>query len=147
MNINEHIIRIDFSIAYCNSDSKPINGTEQEFVVLFNDNIISEEEVNKLINSGMYENDQRIVIMTKLQADNLLGITKEAAAKQLFVKLTYLKDCIIEEIRYEPNETLTELLNELKCLLKNYNTNNINECDKKYHELLKKYNKIINKQY
>lgn len=139
MNTNEHIKRISLTTAYCNSDSK------QELVILFNNNIISEEEVNKLINSGMYENDQRIVIMTKLQSDNLLGITKEVAAKQLFVKLTYLKDCVIEEIRHEPNETLTKLLNELKDLVINCNKNNVDEYEKRYYELLEKYNKIIDR--
>lgn len=64
-------MRIDFEVGCTTSDGKLVNGTEKKVCVLFNKTIISVDEVNKLISSGMYEFDNRIVVTTPTQADNL----------------------------------------------------------------------------
>lgn len=44
-----------------------------EHIAIFNCKVISEEEVNKLLKSGsfVYEHDDRIVVMSKKQYENL----------------------------------------------------------------------------
>ena len=68
-----NVMRIDFTTGIANSDGKLINGTEVDVSVLWNITVISEEEVRKLIDSGWYECDERIVVTTPRQADNLRG--------------------------------------------------------------------------
>lgn len=69
-----NVKRIDFSEGYTTSDGEFIDGMTNEITILFNITVISAEEVNELINSGMYEYDSRIVVTTPIQADNLRGI-------------------------------------------------------------------------
>lgn len=66
-----NVMRIDFEVGCCNSDGKLVPGTEHGVCVLYNNTIISEDEVQELIRSGMYEYDNRIVVTTPIQADNL----------------------------------------------------------------------------
>ncbi len=67
----ENVMRIDFTTGIVNSDRKLVRGTETEVCVLWNRTVITEDEVRRLINSGMYEYDNRIVVTTPVQADNL----------------------------------------------------------------------------
>ena len=121
MHRSEHIKRIDFTIACCNSDGEPVKGTEKELVVMFNDKIISVEEVHKLIDSGMYEYDERVVTITKIQADNLAGFTREEADimqqfdsnEEVFQSFKDFKDELIEEIRHETNSEKNKKLESL----------------------------------
>lgn len=69
-----NVKRIDFSEGYTNSDGEFIDGMTNEITILFNITVISVEEVRELISSGMYEYDNRIVVTTPIQADNLKGI-------------------------------------------------------------------------
>lgn len=64
---------IQFKSSVANSDGEPVKGTERDIVVMFNCTQITAEEVNELIQSGMYEYDQRVVVLT-------------------FTQYTYLKD-------------------------------------------------------
>ena len=67
---NLYIVEFDEVIPAQLSDYDPIHIPK---VVLFNNKVISEEEVNKLIEEGqfIYEHDERIVVMSKRQYTNL----------------------------------------------------------------------------
>lgn len=69
-----NVMRIDFSEGYTTSDGEFIDGMTEEITILFNPTVIYEDEVRKLINSGMYEYDNRIVVTTPTRADNLKSI-------------------------------------------------------------------------
>lgn len=71
-----NIARMDFISVCCDSDGKPVKGTERSVCILFNINTISTEEVYGLVDSGMYEYDERIIVTTPKQADNLRGVKK-----------------------------------------------------------------------
>lgn len=62
---------IQFTSSMANSDGEPVKGTERNIVVMFNCTQIAAEEVNKLIQSGMYEYDQRVVVLTPTQYNYL----------------------------------------------------------------------------
>ena len=67
----ENLKKIEFDSYTCTSDGLPVNGTRRPTVVMFNQTQISADEVNKLIKSGMYEYDNRVVVMTPKQAEFL----------------------------------------------------------------------------
>jgi hypothetical protein len=67
----ENILRIDFDTFTCNSAGEPIEGTGITYSILFNTNVISEEEVIELINASVWEYDNRIIITTPTRADTL----------------------------------------------------------------------------
>lgn len=67
----QNVRRIDFQTGMANSDGDLVEGTERDVCILFNKTVISAEEVRDLIESGMYEYDERVVVTTPLQADNL----------------------------------------------------------------------------
>lgn len=67
----KNVMRIDFETSIASSDGKPIKGTERGVAVLFNKTVITANEVRKLIDSGMYEYDNRIIVTTPTQANNL----------------------------------------------------------------------------
>lgn len=72
----ENIMRVDFEEGYTNSNGDFIDGMTNKMAVLYNKRIISYEEVCELINSGEYRYDNRIVVTTPTQADNLRGKRK-----------------------------------------------------------------------
>ena len=67
----KNVMRVDFEVGCCNSDGKLVPGTEQRVCVLYNSTVITEDEVQELLRSGMYEYDNRLVVTTPTQADNL----------------------------------------------------------------------------
>lgn len=67
------LMRIDFDVYCCNSDNELIEGTKSEKTVLFNNDTISIEEVNKLIENNMIEFSSKVLYISKEQADNLQG--------------------------------------------------------------------------
>lgn len=69
-----NIMRIDFEVGCANSDGKIVKGTERGVCVLYNKTVITSKEVKRLIDSGEYEYDSRVVVTTPIQADNLKGI-------------------------------------------------------------------------
>lgn len=72
----KNVMRIDFETGIANSDGKLVSGTERDVTILFNKTVITGEEVQELINNGMYEYDSRIIITTPTQADNLKNIRR-----------------------------------------------------------------------
>ena len=66
-----NVMRIDFKTGCSNSDGEFVSGTERDATILFNKTVITSNEVEELIHSGMYEYDNRIVVTTSIQADNL----------------------------------------------------------------------------
>lgn len=70
----ENVMRFDFKTCCTNSYGKFIKDTERDVAVIFNKTVITSEEVRELINSGMYEYDNRIVVTTPTRADNLRSI-------------------------------------------------------------------------
>ena len=66
-----NVKRIDFEIGCANSDGEIVKGTERNMTVLFNQTVITSDEVRELIHSGMYEYDSRVIVTTPTQADNL----------------------------------------------------------------------------
>lgn len=71
--IIENVRRADFQVGFVDSYGKPIEDTLRNVVIMWNRVTISDEEVFELINSGRYEYDERVVVMTPKQADNLGG--------------------------------------------------------------------------
>ena len=67
----KNVMRIDFEIGCYTSDGELVKGTERGVSVLQNKTVIDGDEVMELINSGNYEYDDRIVVTTPKQADNL----------------------------------------------------------------------------
>lgn len=67
----KNVMRIDFEIGCTNSDGEIVDGTERGVCILYNKTVITNKEVKELINSGMYEYDNRIIVTTPTQADNL----------------------------------------------------------------------------
>ena len=49
-----------------------IGSHSMEMVAMYNENVITEEEVVKLINNGNVDNDNRVVVMNRKQYDNLV---------------------------------------------------------------------------
>lgn len=66
-----NVKRIDFEVGCANSAGEIVKGTEHTVTILFNKTVITVDEVQELIRSGMYEYDNRVVITTPMQADNL----------------------------------------------------------------------------
>ena len=62
MKDNIFIIEYDISVG-------PYN---MEMVAMYNENVITEEEVVKLINNGNVDNDNRVVVMNRKQYNNLV---------------------------------------------------------------------------
>ena len=67
----KNVMRIDFETGCYTSDGELVKGTERRVAVLFNQTVITSDEVRELIRSGMYEYDIRIIVTTPTQADNL----------------------------------------------------------------------------
>ena len=67
----KNVMRIDFETGVANSDGELVEGTERDVCILYNKTVITNDEVEKLIRSGMYEYDSRIIATTPIQADNL----------------------------------------------------------------------------
>ena len=67
----KNVMRIDFAIGCANSDGEIVKGTERGVCILYNKTVITKDEVHRLIDSGEYEWDNRIVVTTPTQADNL----------------------------------------------------------------------------
>lgn len=68
----DNIKRVDFTTHYCNSDGEPIMKAD-DISVIYNTDVISEEEVDKLIDTGKYQYDSRVVVTTQERADNMKG--------------------------------------------------------------------------
>lgn len=66
-----NVKRIDFDYYLTDSNGNPIEGTETKVCVLFNTTVIPVEEVYELINTGMLDYDERIIVTTPKRADNL----------------------------------------------------------------------------
>lgn len=66
-----NVKRIDFETGCANSDGKLVKGTERTVTILFNQTVITADEVRELIQSGEYEYDNRVIVTTPTQADNL----------------------------------------------------------------------------
>jgi len=67
----KNVMRIDFETGCYTSDGELVKGTERGVTVLWNKTVIDGAEVRELIDSGSYEYDDRIVVTTPTQADNL----------------------------------------------------------------------------
>lgn len=67
----KNVMRLDFSTSICNSNGEPVKGTERDVSILWNETVISTDEVYELINNGMYEYDNRVIVTTPTQANNL----------------------------------------------------------------------------
>lgn len=59
------------TLCTCNSDGKPIRGTERDVCVLYNQTQISYDEVLKLFESDMWEYDARLTKLTMRQFELL----------------------------------------------------------------------------
>ena len=67
----ENVMRLDLTIGTTNSDGKIVKGTERDITILYNKTVITYAEVKELINSDIYEYDNRIIVTTPTRADNL----------------------------------------------------------------------------
>lgn len=69
--------RVDYGTYASNSDGNPIPGTYREHTVLFNSTRISYEEVMELIDKDMVEYDNRVILITPAQADNMKSLKEK----------------------------------------------------------------------
>lgn len=67
------IRRIDVVQTKVNAFGVSVPGSETELALIFNEDVIHEELVHELIESGDYIDDDRIVITTPKRADLLLS--------------------------------------------------------------------------
>lgn len=67
----KNVKRIDFVTGCANSAGNIVKGTERSVTILFNQTVITADEVRELIRSEVYEYDSRIIVTTPTQADNL----------------------------------------------------------------------------
>jgi hypothetical protein len=67
----KNVMRLDFSTKICNSDGDLIEGTGRYVSILWNETVISTDEVYELINNDMYEYDSRVIVTTPTRANNL----------------------------------------------------------------------------
>lgn len=67
------IRRIDVVQTKVNAFGTSVPGSETELALIFNEDVIHEELVHELIESGDYIDDDRIVITTPKRADLLLS--------------------------------------------------------------------------
>lgn len=68
----DNIKRKDLEIYLHDSEGEKIEETGQRITIIYNDGIISEKEVEQLIKTDRYRFDDRIIIVTPQQADNLI---------------------------------------------------------------------------
>ena len=73
MSYLDNIMRIDFETGCYTSSGELVTGTERPMTILYNKTVITEAEVRKLLGSGKYEYDSRIIVTTPIQAQNLKG--------------------------------------------------------------------------
>lgn len=71
MSNASRVMRIEFETGCANSDGEIIEGTERDVCILYNETVITEDEVIALIHSGEYRYDNRVIVTTPIQADNL----------------------------------------------------------------------------
>ena len=71
MSNASHVMRIEFETGCANSDGEIVKGTERDICILYNETVITEDEVRELIYSGKYEYDNRVIVTTPTQANNL----------------------------------------------------------------------------
>lgn len=101
-NLN-NLKRIDFILEYCTSDDEPIEGLGRPVTIIYNQTVISTEEVQELISTGKFEFSSRIIVTTPECADNLkdnknnaleyTGGTNMNSAEELMERLyKYSKD-------------------------------------------------------
>lgn len=76
VKMDTYIQRIDFTTCAADSDGNLIDETEKEVSVIYNTQIICEKEVERLINNGMYEYNDKIITTIPKTAD-ILKISKE----------------------------------------------------------------------
>lgn len=68
----DNIKRKDLEVYMHDSEGEKIDGTGQSITIIYNDVSISEKEVEQLIKTDRYRFDDRIIIVTPQQADNLI---------------------------------------------------------------------------
>lgn len=71
MNNASRVMRMEFQTGCATSDGEFIKGTERDVCILYNETVITEDEVAELILTGKYQYDSRVVVTTPIQADNL----------------------------------------------------------------------------
>ena len=105
---------MDFKTRLCNSDDEPIDGTEEAKTVIYNADLLTEDKLNELIISGWYVYDERVIVVTKTQADYLFG------------------NPVSEDISKELKDTLEDICmpfcpnDEVYCLCRGCNDNKMN---------------------
>lgn len=68
----DNIKRKDLEIYLHDSEGEKIEETGQNITIIYNDGIISEKEVEQLIKTDRYRYDDRVIIISPQQADNLI---------------------------------------------------------------------------
>lgn len=66
-----NLLTLSFETCCGNSDGKPVKGTEQKHMLLFNRTQISVKEVDALIESGEWRYDSRVIEVTEKQVEYL----------------------------------------------------------------------------
>lgn len=68
----DNIKRKDLEVYMHDSEGEKIDGTGQSITIIYIDVSISEKEVEQLIKTDRYRFDDRVIIVTPQQADNLI---------------------------------------------------------------------------
>lgn len=78
MSNASHVRIIEFKSGCANSDGEIVKGTEGDICILYNETVITGDEVRELIYSGEYEYDNRVIVTTPTRANNLRGKKENA---------------------------------------------------------------------
>lgn len=65
------IRRKDLVMHFVDSEGERIDGTEEEVTIIYNSDVITEKEVDQLIKEDRFKYDDRVIVTTRKQADNL----------------------------------------------------------------------------
>lgn len=104
--MRENIRRIDFETHCCNSDGEPLFKTG-DVAIIYNTDVISTEEVEKLIDTEMYEYDSRLVVTTQEKANNM----KDPKAHPINM-YEYSSECVHGVVFGEDREDAWRILRE-----------------------------------
>lgn len=106
------IRRKDVVMCLADSEGERIAGTEEEVSIIYNNEVITEKEVDYLIQNDMFKYDERVIATTRKQADYLKQrksvITKSIITRKVFTaEIIYGDADTIETVSYitdNPNE-------------------------------------------
>lgn len=70
------IMSVDILTACENSDGEIVKGTEERKTILYNNGVISDEELDRILENDTFMSDERIIVTTPARAENVSTISR-----------------------------------------------------------------------